>query len=407
MADDPKTTTQTEQNPDTPTIVSPFAGNAWSETVPEPLKTAEASTDPPAAAPTPAASVSPTITPTATGEEEILDTKEWLKREFNWESEEAAKTEITELRKLKDTPQTPPEIKFENEQSKHIHELIRQGKTKEVRQYLDTQEKLDNYTSIEVNKDTAEDIIKLSISLKNKDLTSQEIDFEYRQNYVASKEPVQKSSESDEEFLERQEEWKEKNSMIEMKKIIAAKMAKPELEAAKTKLVLPELQNTIDPKIQEANQKELERQQELRNLYLKSLESDYSKFNGYEVKYKDEAVEIPVNFMPTDEEKIALKKEMETFDVDGFIIGRWFDEKGTPNIKQAMEDITLLRKKEAIFQKIANEVGAKMKEHYIKLKHNTDVNGSPQQTFQPNQNGQAAISPFAQEAWSDKPPVFN
>ena len=31
-------------------------------------------------------------------EEEIVDADEWIKREFNWESADAAKTEIEELR---------------------------------------------------------------------------------------------------------------------------------------------------------------------------------------------------------------------------------------------------------------------------------------------------------------------
>ena len=111
---------------------------------------------------------------------------------------------------------------------------------------------------------------------------------------------------------------------------------------------------------------------------------NYKNFNGYEVKYKDEEVEIPVNFVVPDENKVALKKELETFDVDEFIGQRWFTKEGQPNVMQMMEDVTLLREKEAVFQKIANEVGAKMKLHYMGQKANVSVNGNQQATFNPN-----------------------
>ena len=78
-----------------------------------------------------------------------------------------------------------------------------------------------------------------------------------------------------------------------------------------------------------------------------------------------------------------MKTELENFDVDGFIGSRWFNQDGTPNVTQMMDDIVLLRDKEKVFQKVANEIGSKMKEHYIKVKSNVNVGGQ-QSVFQPN-----------------------
>ena len=100
---------------------------------------------------------------------------------------------------------------------------------------------------------------------------------------------------------------------------------------------------------------------------------------------------------------------MESFDVNSFIEKRWLDEQGYPNVAKIMDDITLLRNKEKVFQKMINEVGTKMREHYIKLKGNISINnGNGSQTFQPKpqqQNGNAA-SPFSPGAWSETPPTI-
>src|SRR6185503_19729002 len=45
---------------------------------------------------------------------------------------------------------------------------------------------------------------------------------------------------------ERHNEWKEKVEYIETKRVIAAKIAQPDLEAAKSKIVFPEIENKVD-----------------------------------------------------------------------------------------------------------------------------------------------------------------
>src|SRR5687767_4510270 len=54
-----------------------------------------------------------TDTPKPDPNEEVLDQKDWLKREFDVDDVAVLKAEREELRKLKEAP--APEIKFENE----------------------------------------------------------------------------------------------------------------------------------------------------------------------------------------------------------------------------------------------------------------------------------------------------
>jgi len=156
-------------------------------------------------------------------------------KELGFETAEDLKAELEALRNKKTEPL------YENEQSKKVHQLLAEGKIKEVIDVYKVQEQLDRYSSVEVNKDTAEGILKLSMQLKAPKLTQEQIDFQYKQEYMPPKEPVQKNVEDDTEFEERMNEWKERCQSIEMKRNIAATMAQPDLEAAKQKIQLPNI----------------------------------------------------------------------------------------------------------------------------------------------------------------------
>lgn len=167
-----------------------------------------------------------------------------LKEKFSYENPEAAIKEIEELRAFKSNPVA--EIEFENEASKKLFEAIKGGKQKEAYAILAEQDILESFTSVEVTKDNAADIIKLGMKYKYKDLTPSEIDYKYKKQFSLPKEPIQNSDELDEDFLIRQNDWKSNVSDIEMERIMEAKLIKPELESRKTKLILPDIEADID-----------------------------------------------------------------------------------------------------------------------------------------------------------------
>lgn len=402
MADE-SVTVQTEQQ--AAPEVNPFGNNAWSETLPE-VK-AEAM---PTEQVQPTETVPATTTETTTSEEEILDPKDWLKREFEIDDVEVLKAERAEYKKLKEAaPQE--EIKFADEQSKQIFELIKEGKKKEVREFLETQEKLDNYSSLEVNSDNAEDIIKLGMKIKNPNLSQKEIDFLYKEDYVVGKEPVQRASETDEEFEERQSEWKEKAERLEMKRMVAAKLAQPDLQKAKSNISLPELKRQEIAQKQEPTQEELERHNAAVLDFKNKADNELKSLNEFNVTFKDEAVEITSSYALSPEEKAQVSAQLnrlaeEGFNANAILADRWVTKDGTLNVARIARDLARLNADEKIDQKFAQDAATKRLVQYRKQIGNINVGGTSQQTFDQQNGNTVSVSPFSQGAWSEKPPTF-
>jgi len=393
MAEETQVIEQTTQEQN----FNPFGGESWTET---PVAPATPIVETPA---TPEAKVETVAAPTtpqvkAETDTEVLDPNEWLKREYNVDDPKVLKQQLEEYQKLKEKG----ELKFANEESEKLHRAIAAGNRKEVLAILDRQEKIESFVSAEVNKENAADIVKFAMQQKYKDLTPSEINYKFNKSFGVPPKPVQELNDTDDEYALKLEAWQNKVNEAEMELIIEAKSVKPEIEKFKNELVLPDIKpNVSDPQI---SQEDLAKLEENRNRFIQAVDSDFQKFNGFNVAYKDEEVEIPVSFSYDDVKKTSLRDEVKNFNVDDFLNGRWFNEKdGSPNVTQIMEDISLLRDKEAILQKVANEVGTKMKLHYMKIKSNVSVNGSSGGANV--ENGQQVVNPFAENSWSQKQPV--
>ncbi len=370
---------------------SPFGRDAWTTELP-----------------TPPASTEAVVTATEEGkpsnETPVVETKitpptnEWYKT-FGWETEDAAKAEIPKLKEQK-----PTEYKFENEESQRLAEAISKGDRKVVRQILETQERLEEFTTAEVNDDNAADIIKMNMQLKYKDLSQKEIDYKYNKDYGLPKEPTQKVDELDEEFVERKALWQEKVDDIKMARNIEAKLAKPELEKLKSQIVLPEISKPENQAA--ANQLSDVQLKEIRDNFLKALDSNYNKVDGFKTQVKDELVDYSVQFKIPDEAKVAIKGRLtEGLDVADYMDKRWFDEKGTPKIEQIIGDLYQLENLDKILSGVANKSASERWEVYQKSIKNLNVNttNTPAPTFQQNSNAQ--VSPFAKDAWSENVPI--
>lgn len=318
-------------------------------------------------------------------EQPKVETSIWHK-DFGWESEEVAKTEIAALKKLKDAPPTKEEIKFNNDTSKQVHELLREGKIDDVVDIYATQKKIEKATTGEITKDNASDILKLKIQLSNKLLTKEDVDFQYNREFVAPKEPVQKTIESDEEFQERHDEWKEVAAMVERQRIVAAKMAIPELEKLKTQIVLPTI-STPEVQLKQPTQEKLDADKKYDEAYIQSVDTSLKGFNGFSVMVKNEAVGLPetaIAYVAMDTEKAALDQEMKNFskakyNTNELFADRWVNEDRSLNTKQITEDRFLLLNRDKIFQKLADEAANKAVDAYIKGKKQIDINLTNQQ----------------------------
>ena len=303
-------------------------------------------------------------------------TTAWI-TEFGWDSEDTAKLEIKKLKE-----QTPAEIKFENEQSKQIYELLKDGKQKEVKEFLDMQSKFDKYLSSDIDKNTAEDIIKLSMQAKHKDLTDSEINYKYNKEFGIPKEPVQGNDELDEDFEERTQTWKSKVADIEMNRVIEAKLLKPELEKQKTQLILPELSGQSVSKVQ--TQEELDAAKKYADAYIQDVDNSIKAFNGFSVAVKHEGVDLPITYGVTEEEKTSIAGQLKDFqksnyDANVLFASRWVGEDGQLKPEQMIKDLSVLNNYEKAFQKFASDSSSKVLEAYLKGKKNININELNQQ----------------------------
>ncbi len=375
---------------------SPFS-NAWSETPPAPVKEAT----PAANAPAPAA--------TSTGapvEEQIIVPKEWLKKEFDIEDPAILKAEREEYRKLKETPQVQ-ERTFANDQSKLVYEYLLEGKEDEALEIINRKKTIDRLTSGEVTEQNAADILKMSIKSKYSEFDDKDVERRFNKQYGIPREPVfDEVKETEDEFNARHEQWKEKVSDIKADLLLDAKVAKTDLLKLKSEIVLPELSKPAAQK-EEQSPELLEKAKKIQEEFFNRLDANYAKFEGYSTMVKDESVEIPIAFKVPDEAKVGIKNMFkEGFDLNGYLDKRWSDESGQQKIEQIISDIYVWENLDKILSGVANDAANKRFAQHLKEASNIHVNGgkTPQQTFEGN-GQQRNISPFAKDAWSEKPPI--
>lgn len=304
--------------------------------VPQP-QTAQASQElPMAVEPTAQAQVQQVVEAKVETVVEPTFTFDILKDKFGYEKPDDVISEIEQLRSLKNNP-AKPEIKFENELSEKLFKAIQSGKEDEVYKYLSEKNRLELLTSQEVNKDSAADIIKLGMQLKYKDLTPQEIDYKFNKEFALPKQPIQTIEESDEEFAEKLSEWKERVADIEMNKIIEAKLIKPELDGAKSKLVLPTLEEATDEGYAQYL-KMLEDMPKLDAEVKEAYKSFVPKQIETKLKFTDEASKIDFEFQYEPDNE-SFKKAVELASDQDLFFNSFINSDGTPNRKGFLEFI--------------------------------------------------------------------
>lgn len=340
-------------------------------------------------------------------EEEIVDADEWLKREFNWENTDAAKTEIEQLRKFKDAP-AESEIEFANEQSAKLFKLLQDGKEDELYSFLENKKKLDRLTTSDIDRNTAAEIIKMSMQQKYKDLTQDEIDYKFKKQFSIPSKPVQRDIETDDEYEERVLEWDSRAKDIETEMFIEAKLARPELEKYKNDLVLPEVEwDFQEPKNNQPSQEELDLYSRVFDDFKISAKQALDSFDGLTVSVKDEEVDIPLSYSVSPEEKSLISSKMEAFaennlDANVILADRWLTKEGTINSTQMVKDLALLYSEGRVGQKFANDAAAKRLAEYMKRTSNVTLNSrTAQNTFNGDSSNKSELDKQIEHIWKN------
>jgi hypothetical protein len=327
-------------------------------------------------------------------EQTSFDPNQFIREKFGFESVEEAEQEFKKLKETKE-----PEFNFENETSKTLFNAIKEGKTDEVYEILNQQKKLEKLTTAELNSEIALDIIKTNYANKYKELDAEEIDLLIYENYFVPSKPEQGYDESDEDFAQKLKAWENQAQYAEKRMIMDAKIARPELAKLKSEIKLPEFRNEASQ--DEFSQEEIEIAQQARSIYEKTLDSEFQSFNGFSVSVKDEDVEIPITFNVAEDEKLAMKNELEDFDSDSYFGERWFNEDGKPKVQQIMADKYLLENYSKIMQKVANEAASQRLLAHLKKSGNITLNNTTSPQGTPQQNPNALMDSLADWAFRD------
>lgn len=268
----------------------------------------------------------------ATGTEMVVETPvftfDTLKEKFGYQKPEDAYSEIESLRALKANPPSPT-YEFENEESKQLFEKFTKGDRKGVLEFLSKQQRIEDLMAVEVNTNTASEIVKYGMQLRYKDLSPAEIDYKFKKQFQVPPKPAQTADEDPENYQARLDAWTERSKDAEMDLMIEAKTVRPEIEAAKVKLVLPEIDQQPDQDYLNYK-KQLEENQKISAETLTAYKAFTPKSIETKLNFNDEANGIAVDFQfEPDAQSFAQAVEMTT-DIDKFY-DRFQNQDGTPD----------------------------------------------------------------------------
>jgi len=297
-----------------------------------------------------------------------FDPNEFVRERFGFESVEQAEQEF---KKLKETPS----FEFKDDVSKTLFDAIREGKADDVYEVLNQQKRLEKLVNSELNSEIAAEIVKTNIKNKHKSLSDEDVELLFYDQFFVPLKPEQGYDESDDDYAAKVSQWKSQVDYTERRLMIEAKVLKPEIEKLKSELTLPDIYN--ESARQAESQEDYETMLEARSIYERTLDSEFQSFNGFNVSVKDEDVEIPIAFNVAEEERLAMKNDLEDFDTDLYFENRWFNKEGKPNVQQIMADKYLLENREKIFSKIANEAASQRLLAHLKKNGNININQTP------------------------------
>lgn len=317
--------------------------------------------------------------PTTVAAETPFDQNAYLKEKLGFDDWDSAKTQVEELRKLKDI--IPAKV-----ETKSFAEAMKE-KEDDVFNYLSQKKQLDKVSKIDLLKASdAAEVLRTSLQYKYKDLSPEEINYKFNRQFAMPKKPVQTDDQTDGEYEESVSSWKEQVSEVEKEMIIEAKLVRPELAKYQSELIMPDIPLSA-PQSPQPTADEIAEYEAAKVAYYKAVDKGLNDLKDFKAQYKDEEVDIPIAYEVTKEEKAAIKPILESLNTDFSYFGkRWANDDGSLNAKKMAEDIHLLENQGRIFQKFTNEAGTQRLAYKIKKDSNIQLETNPQRTFMPDNN---------------------
>ena len=331
----------------------------------------------------------------AAEETKPFDPKDWLKQEFDVDDVSVIKGEREELKTLREKVK---EQDFVNEDSKKVYDYLKGGKEDDLYNFLNQKKQVEKLSKADLtDKSIAAELVKFGIQRENPNLTSDDVDFLFKQKYSIPKEPKEEDFVIDTDYEAALGTWKEQVQNIEKGMVIEAKMQQPKLAQLQQEIVLPDIR-----KEQQSNapsQEDLAALQQMQQSFLQTVKTSVDGFKGFDVNVKDKDVDYVVSYAPSVEEKTLVSEKLNEFAQSGFdanvvLAERWVNKDGKSlNVEQMVKDLSLIYSNEKQSQKLVADAANKRLELYLKEKKNINLNETNNSQFNPDgkKNQQEAL----------------
>lgn len=326
------------------------------------------STPPAAEAPaTELTTESTTTTETPTTEVSVADTavvdyNSYIKNEFGFDTVEDAKTQLAELRALKDN--IPAPLEFANPESKQVFELLKEGKVKEVKAIYDLQDKLETVDSL-----TPADAIKLHIEQTNKHFKKADVEDVFEEKYSIPDKPVQGTSEDDDDFAAREDKYKTTVEKINRRVERDAVTAREELAKLKADIRLPSIQNTETEELETLRANATRAQDDIKIL-TESISKLTEKDISLKLTFNDEANKMNFDISYQGDKDGTTNAKQAAVNYVEFLSKTYYTEDGSPLTEKFANDIYFLQNRDKILMEVAKQSSNETKAWFLRNQKN-------------------------------------
>lgn len=303
-----------------------------------------------------------------------FDPNAYIKENFGFDNFESAKEQIERWRKAEAEPKPEQkEMQFANEDSKLLYLALQAGENDVVYNILNKQRELAKASELAPIEQ-----IRMDLKLSHPKYSKEDIDDLIEEKYGL---PEKNFDEYDDNYEDQKKVYDKQVAKIERKIKRDADVALENLQKQNQGIALSDIKQSAEQYQEFLNQQQelADWQQKAQDSYYDALEKNYSGFKGFNTAYKDKAVEVPVEYKPTEQELKDLKSRFSYgFDADDYFAKRWFDIDGDKvvgfKVADQMADIYLLENKQKIFDKIAADAAARTLDAYQRGEKNINLN---------------------------------
>lgn len=275
-----------------------------------------------------------------------------FKEKYGWENPEAAIQEVDRLRAFEAQPRTP-EFTVPDNESAAILRAIAAGKKEDVWRALDHEMRIERLLTGEVNENSAADIVKMGMALKYKTLSPEQINYKFNKQFAIPAQPQKGFEEEDDVYNQRVAEWQQVANDRKMELMIEAEMAKPELQNAKGKLEIPDIETPVDEgyiqyqkMLEESAKNDAETKAAYQKLTPKAIET--------KLNFKDEANKVAFEFQYEPDAE-GFKKAVEIASNSDLFWQTFTNPDGTPNREKFLDAIYYANNKEKVLLAALNQ----------------------------------------------------